>query len=427
MTGLPNRATFGQMLTRAIEQARRYTRRFAVLFVDLDRFKIINDSLGHEGGDELLKAMALRFRTCLRTSDVVARFGGDEFVLLIEEIKDRQTAGIVARNLLSAVLKPVRIAGQECRVTASIGIAMCPDDSRDANELMKHADMAMYQAKEEGKNNFQFYSPHISALSGERLQLETCLRDAIERDQLSMHYQAKVDIRTGEIRGVEALLRWSHPELGSVSPTRFIPIAEECGLIVQIGRWALTTACAQGAAWLREGLPPIGLAVNLSPRQFMDPDLVSGVIRVLDETGLPPTLLELEITESAIMHDIDAAVAKLTAIRTLGVRLAIDDFGTGYSSLSQLKRFPIDTLKIDRSFVKGIPGDAEDMAITEAILTVGRSLGVTVVAEGVETADQQAFLNGRACDEMQGFYFSRPSPPEEFADLLRTHVPAPRC
>jgi len=426
MTNLPNRAMFGQLLAHAIEQGRRYGRRFAVLFLDLDRFKIINDCLGHEAGDELLKVMAARLRESLRSSDVVARLGGDEFVLLVEELDDAQAAAIVARNVLSMVIKPVEILGQECRVTASIGISVFPEDAGDPKTLMKNADMAMYLAKEEGKNNYQFYSKDISALSVERLALETHLRRALERNELSLQYQAKVNIRTGEIKGVEALLRWWNPELGSVSPTRFIPVAEDSGLIVSIGRWAMKSACAQGAEWLRQGLPPVCLAVNLSPRQFKDPNLLNNVVEVLEETGIRPDLLELEITESMIMHDVDQAVRKLEAIKKLGIRLAIDDFGTGYSSLAQLKRFPIDTLKVDRSFIREIPGDAEDRAITEAIITMGKTLGVTIVAEGVETAEQQAFLSSRACDEMQGFYFARPSHPDAFADLLRTHVPAPR-
>jgi diguanylate cyclase (GGDEF)-like protein/PAS domain S-box-containing protein len=425
MTGLVNRTMFGEFLARAIARCHRPGRQFALMFIDLDRFKVINDSLGHECGDALLKAVAGRLRTTVRSSDVVARFGGDEFVLLIEDCKDRQAAAVVARNLLTAVLQPIEIAGQECRVTASIGIVLCPDDSRDANALLKLADLAMYQAKEEGKNGFQYYSASMGALSTERVQIETRLTGALERHELFINYQAKVDMRSGEIRGAEALLRWTHPELGIVSPARFIPIAEECGLIVPIGRWAMTTACRQAVEWYRQGLR-LCLAVNVSPRQFMDPHLVDHVRSVLDETGLPPSLLELEITESIMMHDHDAAVEKMTAMRDLGVRLAIDDFGTGYSSLSQLRRLPIDTLKIDQSFIRGIPRSPQDLAIAEAILTLGRSMGVTVVAEGVETADQQSFLSHHACDEMQGFHFHRPSTPEAFADLFRAHVPQPR-
>jgi diguanylate cyclase (GGDEF)-like protein/PAS domain S-box-containing protein len=425
MTGLLNRATFNQLLAHAIEQSRRHERRLAVLFIDLDRFKIVNDSLGHEAGDELLKVMATRIERCLRTSDVVARVGGDEFVVLVENLNDRQGAETVARNLLSAVIKPVGILGYDCRVTASIGIAIFPDDASDGKDLMKHADLAMYEAKDHGKNAFRFFSPGLNALSTERLAVETHLRAALEREELFLHYQAKVSAGTGEIKGVEALLRWSNPELGLVPPNRFIPVAEECGLIMPIGRWVIRTACAQNAAWLRAGLPPVCIAVNLSPRQFTDPKLSAHIVEALEDAGLPPELLELEITESMVMHDIEQAVRKLSDIKALGVRLALDDFGTGYSSLSQLKRFPIDTLKVDRSFIRDIPGDAEGGAITEAIIALGKSLGVTVVAEGVETFEQQRFLSQRACDELQGFYFSRPSHANAVAALLRDGTVAP--
>ena len=420
MTGLANRTLFSELLSRAVARERRHHRRFAVLFVDLDRFKIINDSLGHDGGDEVLKAVASRLCASVRSSDVIARFGGDEFVLLVHEIPDRHAAAIIARHLLSVVLTPAAIGEQQCRVTASIGVAVYPDDAEDANTLLKRADMALYRAKEEGKNTFQFYSPDLGARSEEKIKIETCLRDALARNELTLHYQAKVDMKSSAIRGVEALLRWTNPELGSVSPTRFIPIAEECGLIVPIGHWAITSACAQSVEWLRQGLPPICMAVNLSPRQFLDPNLVNVITGVIEETGIQPHLLELEITESVMSHDMESALAKLTAIRILGVRLAIDDFGTGYSSLSQLKRFPIDVLKIDRSFIKGIPSDKEDIAITEAILALAGSLGVRIVAEGVETLEQQTFLQRHDCHEMQGFYFSRPIPPEDFASLLRS-------
>jgi len=427
LTGLANRTLFGQLLGHAIEQRRRYGRCFAVMFVDLDRFKVINDSLGHEGGDCLLREVATRLRACLRASDVVARFGGDEFVLLVEELADREAAAVVARHVLSAVLQPVSVLGQECRVTASIGVSLCPDDAQEPSTLLKNADLAMYLAKAEGKNAFQFYSPEISVLADQRLKIEASLRGALERGELTMHYQAKMNVATGAISGVEALMRWTHPELGSVPPATFIPIAEESDLIVPIGRWALTAACAQSASWIGAGLPPIRMAVNLSPRQFTDPDLVANIARALEETGMRPDLMELEITEGMMMQDVDHALEKLVAIRALGVRLAIDDFGTGYSSLAQLKRLPINTLKVDRSFVRDLPTDLDGVGIAEAILAMGKSLGVTVVAEGVETVEQQAFLSARHCHEMQGFLFSRPVPPEEFARLLRTHVPVPRA
>jgi diguanylate cyclase (GGDEF)-like protein/PAS domain S-box-containing protein len=418
MTDLPNRAMFTQLLERAISAARRNGRRFAVLFIDLDRFKIVNDSLGHAAGDQLLQSMSTQIRQCLRAADVVARLGGDEFVVLAEDLTDPAQAAVIARSILSATLKPIVIMGQECRVTASIGIATYPADAEDARTLMKNADMAMYLAKERGKNNFQFYSKENVALSVERLALESNLRRALERNELSVHYQAKVDNKTGEIRGAEALLRWWNPDLGVISPAQFIPVAEDTGLIVPIGRWVLRRACEQNMEWQQRGLLPISMAVNLSPRQFKDPNLLDDIVDVLEQTSMPPELLELEITESMIMSNVDQAVERLTAIKSLGVRLAIDDFGTGYSSLSQLKRFPIDTLKVDRSFIRDIPANAEDRAITEAIIAMGKTLGVTIVAEGVETIEQRAFLGTRDCDEMQGYYFSKPTHPDQFARLL---------
>jgi diguanylate cyclase (GGDEF)-like protein/PAS domain S-box-containing protein len=425
LTGLPNRAMFAQLLNLAVETARRYDRRFAVLFIDLDRFKVINDTLGHEAGDVLLREMAARLRECLRASDVVARLGGDEFVVLVQEVSEPGQVAAIARNILAEVMKPIVILGQECRVTASIGICMHPEEGQDDQSVMKHADMAMYAAKEEGKNTYQFYSSAMHAHSIERLTLETNLRRALEQKELHLHYQAKVDFKDGSITGVEALLRWDNPTLGAVSPTQFIPVAEETGLIVPIGKWVLRTACEQNVAWLREGLPPVRMSVNLSMRQLNDEGLTREIETVLRETGMSPDLLELEVTESMIMHNAERAVRILTAIKALGVRLAIDDFGTGYSSLAHLKRFPIDTLKVDRSFIREIPKDTEDRAIAEAIIAMGKTLSLTVVAEGVETPEQQAFLSERACDEMQGYYFSTPVPPEEFAALLRTHRPEP--
>ena len=426
LTGLPNRAMFSQLLHIAVESARRYSRKVAVLFVDLDRFKIINDTLGHDAGDVLLREMAARLKECLRASDVVARLGGDEFVMLIQDVDTDGDVGIVARNVLSTVMKPVVILGRECRVTASVGICLFPEAALDEQAMMKNADMAMYLAKEEGKNNYQFYTANMKAHSVERLTLETNLRRALEKHELFIHYQAKVDFKSGTITGVEALLRWDNPELGSISPAQFIPLAEETGLIVPIGMWVLQTACAQNVAWQRQGLPAVCMSVNLSMRQLNDENLVKEIAAVLEETGMDPSLLELEVTESMIMHNSDRAVRVLTEIKTLGVRLAIDDFGTGYSSLAHLKRFPIDTLKVDRSFIREIPRDAEDRAIAEAIIAMGKTLSLTVVAEGVETPEQQAFLSDRSCDEMQGFYFSKPIAPEDFADLLRGHAPIPR-
>ncbi len=423
LTGLPNRMMFSSLLNVAIPTAARYKRNFAVMFIDLDRFKFINDTLGHEAGDTLLKEITARFKQTLRASDVIARLGGDEFVVLVQEVSDREHAATVARKMLSTAIKPMVLVGQECRVTASIGIAMFPGDGEDEQTLMKNADSAMYFAKEEGKNNFQFYSTEINSQSLERLTLETNLRRAMERKEFTLNYQAKLDLKSGAITGVEALLRWNNAELGSVSPVKFIPIAEETGLIVHIGRWVLRTACEQNVAWQREGLPPINMAVNLSVRQFADENLLDDIATILQETGMTPGLLELEITEGMLIHNIERAIKLLTAIKQLGVRLAIDDFGTGYSSLGQLKNFPIDTLKVDRSFIRDLATDSEDRAITSAIIAMGKTLSLTVVAEGVETVEQQNFLRGQACDEMQGYYFSKPIVADEFAALLRANTP----
>lgn len=422
LTGLPNRVMFSHLLSHAIPTAQRYGRSFAVLFIDLDRFKFINDSLGHEAGDKLLKEISSRFKKVLRASDVVARLGGDEFVVLVQEMNGSEHAAAVARKLLSAAIQPMMLLGRECRVTASVGIAMFPNDGDDEQTLMKNADIAMYFAKEEGKNNFQFYSKDIKSQSLERLALEANLRHALERNEFSLHYQAKRDLTSGAITGVEALLRWDNAELGSVSPAQFIPVAEETGLIVPIGKWVLETACAQNMHWQKEGLPPVCMAVNLSVRQFADEHLLEDLSSILRGTGMAPNLLELEITEGMVIHNPSQAIKLLTSIKNMGIRLAIDDFGTGYSSLGQLKNFPIDTLKVDRSFIRDIGSNSDDRAITEAIIAMGKTLSLTVVAEGVETMEQEAFLRLHACDEMQGYYFSKPIAAGEFAALLRQHV-----
>jgi diguanylate cyclase (GGDEF)-like protein/PAS domain S-box-containing protein len=422
LTGLPNRVLFSHLLNNAISAAQRYGRHFAVLFIDLDRFKFINDTLGHQAGDALLKEITARFKHNLRASDVIARLGGDEFVVLVQEMSEPNQAAIVARKLLDAAIDPVVLMGQECRVTASIGIAMYPSCGDDEQSLMKNADIAMYFAKEEGKNNFQFYSKEIKTQSLERLTLEANLRHALERREFTLHYQAKLDLKNDTITGVEALLRWNNAALGAVSPIQFIPVAEESGLIVPIGKWVLHTACAQNVAWQRQGLPPICMAVNLSPRQFSDPHLLHDIAAALKESGMAPQLLELEITEGMVVHHPEQAVKLLSAIKEMGVRLAIDDFGTGYSSLGQLKNFPIDTLKVDRSFIRDVATDPGDKAITQAIIAMGKTLSLTVVAEGVETPEQAAFLRDHACDEMQGYYFSKPIAGEEFASLMRSYA-----
>jgi diguanylate cyclase (GGDEF)-like protein len=419
LTDLPNRETFNQLLHFTIEAARRYQRRFAVLFIDLDRFKIINDSLGHEAGDLLLVEISERLRRSLRSSDVVARLGGDEFVVILESTVDSEDIEVIAQTLLSALGQPMQLCGHECHTTASIGIAMFPADGTDVQTLTKNADMAMYRAKEDGKNGFRFFTEEAKTQSIERLTLETSLRRALDREEFSLHYQPKVDLASGRITGVEALLRWTHPELGMLSPVQFIPLAEETGLIVPIGRWVLKQACAQNMAWQHQGLRPLSMAVNLSPRQFADESLLHHIDDALSSCGMSPMLLQLEVTESMVMQNVSRAVRILEAIRSRGIRLAIDDFGTGYSSMSLMKQFPIDTIKIDRSFVRNLADDGEDQAIAQAIIRMGKALGMTIVAEGVETTEQEAFLRDHACDEMQGFLFSKPVVPEQLADLLR--------
>ncbi len=418
LTGLPNRSMFNQLLSFSIANARRYQRQCAVLFIDLDRFKLINDSLGHGAGDKLLVEIAARLNGVVRASDVVARLGGDEFVVLLNEIAGSEQAVAVAHSLLTAFSKPLDLSGHECRITGSIGIAMFPDDGTDEQTLMKNADIAMYLAKAEGKNDVRLFSAEIETQSVDRLEIETNLRHAVERGQLVLHYQPKVDVVTGKIAGVEALLRWNHPSLGMLQPIKFIPLAEETGLIVMIGRWVLNTACAQNMAWQRAGLPPISMAVNVSPRQFSDDHLLSYIDDALESSGLEAKLLQIEITESMVMLNVERAMKVLDAIQSRGVRLAIDDFGTGYSSMSVLKRFPIDTIKIDRSFVRDLPDSSEDKAISEAIINMGKALGLTIVAEGVETIEQDKFLRDHACDEIQGFLFSKPVAPDKIVELL---------
>jgi diguanylate cyclase (GGDEF)-like protein/PAS domain S-box-containing protein len=429
LTGLPNRMMFSQLLNQAIESSRRHERQFAILFIDLDRFKIINDAMGHDAGDELLTEMAKRFRQSLRAvdvvgrpkerNDVVGRLGGDEFIILIEEISELSQVAVLAQRVLSTAMKPIVILGEECRVTASIGISVYPGDGEDEQTLMKKADMAMYFAKEEGKNNFQFYSQNTQSQAFERLSIETNLRKALERNELYLEYQAKLDFKTGVITGAEALLRWKNPLLGVVTPTQFIPVAEETGMIVSIGRWVMKTVCAQNVAWQSQCLPPVRVAVNLSLRQLMDDKLLEDIKAALDDSGMAPNLLELEITESMVMYKPERFIEVLTKIKNMGVRLALDDFGTGYSSLAQIKQFPIDTLKVDRSFIRNLSQNSEHKAIIEAIIAVGKTLSLNVVAEGVETMAQDEFLREHVCDEMQGFYFSKPVAPEQFADLLR--------
>jgi len=421
LTGLANRALFSRLLQQSLLEARRYSRPLAIMFVDLDRFKNINDTLGHGAGDELLKEMAARLKATLRASDAVARLGGDEFVILLPGVADMDGLAAAAQKILAAVGRSYAAEGQEFRVTASIGISMFPVDGIDEPTLMKHADIAMYQAKEEGKNTFAFYADELNKHSVERLAFESSLRRALEENQFEVHYQPKVDCQSGQMTGVEALLRWRHPDLGMVPPSQFIPIAEETGLIVALGKWVLETACRQQVAWCRSGLPTLRMAVNLSARQFGDESLLKDVSHVLSSTGIDPAQLEIEITESMLMRNVKRATEVLQAFKALGIRLSVDDFGTGYSSLSNLKRFPVDTIKVDRSFIRDLPSDEEDKAIANAIIAMGRTLGLTVVAEGVETHAQMAFLRDGGCDEIQGFYYSKAVPAAGIAELVRTH------
>jgi diguanylate cyclase (GGDEF)-like protein len=419
LTGLPNRSMFSKLLSQSISEAHRYGRHLAVAFLDLDRFKQINDTLGHEAGDQLLQEVATRLKGCVRESDTVARLGGDEFVVLLPQMEDEKHAALVAQKILAAAAKPFTLVGQEFRVTASIGISTYPQDGLDEQTLTKNADIAMYQAKAEGRNNFQFYSDKINANSLERLALESSLRHALERNEFRLHYQAKRDIASGKITGMEALLRWQHPDLGIVAPMQFIPVAEETGLIVPIGKWVLKTVCLQSVAWRNQGLPPLSIAVNLTPRQFCDEQLLSDITLILAETGMDPRLLEIEMTESLMIHDVENTLRILTRLKALGLRIAVDDFGSGYSSLAMLQRFPLDTIKIDRSLMRDIVGTAEDTGLADAIIAMGKSLSLTVVAQGVETREQAEHLRLHACDELQGFYFKRPLPVDEFTQLLR--------
>ncbi|HEY5556842.1 sensor domain-containing protein [Acetobacterium sp.] len=426
LTGLPNRLMFSQLLNHSIQSARQHKRQLAVFFIDLDRFKIINDTKGHEAGDQLLQEIAQRFKQTLSAADIVARQGGDEFIILIDDVRKLRQVEIVAHKILINTIKPVILLGEECHITASIGISIYPKDGEDEQSLMKNADIVLYFAKEEGRNNYQFYSNDIQSQSTERLSIETNLRHVLERNEFSLHYQAKVDFKTNVITGVEALLRWQNTYLGSVTPTQFIPVAEETGLIIPIGKWVLKTACDQNDAWQKMGLPTVCISINLSLKQLTDANLIEDIRLVLKDTGMTPSLLELEINESMVLYNTVQMISVLTKIKSMGVRLSMDNFGANYSSLTQIKNFPIDTLKIDRSFIRNIPKEVEDKTITKAIIDIGKTLSLNVVAEGVETLEQMNFLKEHSCDEMQGFYFSKPIVPEQFAALLREHVPTPQ-
>ncbi len=419
LTGLPNRNLLLDRLKQAVS-SQRQARSIAVVFIDLDHFKLVNDSLGHNAGDKLLQKMAERLRSAVRDGDTVSRMGGDEFILVLNDQHNEEIIFRAMQRIVGKVNEPLTIDGRELYVTASAGISLHPQDGADVETLLKNADAAMYRAKENGRNNFQFYTAEMNMLVNERLSLETSLRRALERDEFLLHYQPKLNLKTGRIVGVEALVRWQHPEWGLIYPDRFIPLAEETGLIVQIGEWVLRTACTQNRAWQDAGLPLIVMSVNLSPRQFRQDALFRSVARILSETGLRPEHLEMEITESMVMHNAEASIAILKGLKEIGVHLSVDDFGTGYSSLAYLKSLPIGILKIDRSFVHDIngPGGKSDGVLAQAIISLGHSLKLKVIAEGVEEDAQLAFLKANHCDEAQGYLFSRPVPPENCGLLL---------
>jgi diguanylate cyclase (GGDEF)-like protein/PAS domain S-box-containing protein len=422
LTELPNRVLLNDRLVEAIALSKRHRRKFAVLFVDLDRFKHINDSLGHVVGDRLLQAAANRLLECVRSSDTVSRHGGDEFVILLWELRHAQDAAVAAENILRALRRPHYIEHHELHITASIGIATYPDDAQDADALLNNADVAMYHAKESGRDNCQFFKPRMNEGAIERQALEHDLHQALERRELLLCYQPTINLLTGGIIGVEALIRWRHPKRGLVPPDQFIAIAEECGLIIPIGRWVLREACRQGRAWQIAGLPSVCLAVNISAVELRAPSFTSGVREILAQTRFEPRYLELELTETVLMQDCRSTADVLMELKDIGIRLALDDFGTGYSSLSYLRRFPIDALKIDRSFIHDLTTDADDASIVAAMIGMGRNLHMRVVAEGVETREQLDILQQHGCSQGQGFYFGRPVSALEFGHLLERGV-----
>jgi diguanylate cyclase (GGDEF)-like protein/PAS domain S-box-containing protein len=423
LTGMPNRMLLNDRVNQAIAWAQRHAKKVAVLFLDLDGFKHINDSLGHATGDKLLQSVAKRLVECVRGSDTVSRQGGDEFVVLLTEVGLSEDAAITARRMLQTVAQAHSVDQHDLHVTTSIGVSVFPDDGQDAETLIKNADTAMYQAKENGRQSYQFFKPAMNVRAVERQSIEESLRRALERKEFLVQYQPKVNLKTLEITGAEALIRWKHPVRGMVPPSDFIPIAEDCGLIVPIGNWVLREACKQARTWMDAGLPLATMAVNISAMEFRDEDFLDGVFRILRETGLDPAALELELTESVLMKRAESTQSILKILRGSGIQLAVDDFGTGYSSLSYLRKFPIDALKIDQSFIRQITTAPDETTIVTAVISMGRSLKLRVVAEGVETMEELTFLQAHQCEEAQGYYFSRPVLPERFAQLLKSGIP----
>jgi diguanylate cyclase (GGDEF)-like protein/PAS domain S-box-containing protein len=426
LTGLPNRMLLNDRISQAIALAPRSNSKVAVLLLDLDGFKYVNDSLGHPLGDKLIRSIATRLVGCVRDADTVSRQGGDEFVILLSGLHNAEEATILSRRILKAVAEVHLIDHHDLHITTSIGVSIFPDDGRDAETLIKNADTAMYQAKDDGRQCYRFFKPAMNVRAVERQSVEESLRGAMKRHELTLQYQPKIDLATGAITGAEALLRWTHPTRGLVSPATFIPVAEDCGLILPIGAWVLRQACAQARLWLDEGLNLGAMAVNVSAMEFRDESFLYGLFEILAETGLDPEYLELELTESVLMKQVESSTSILQTLRDRGVKIAIDDFGTGYSSLSYLRKFSVDALKIDQSFVRQITTAGDDAVIVTTVINMARSLKLRVVAEGVETLREVEFLRARQCDEAQGFYFSRPVPPQNFAALLRSGSPKVR-
>lgn len=420
LTSLPNRILFQDRLEQAIVRADRSQSMAALMLLDLDRFKTINDTLGHKAGDRLLVEVAHRLTGCIRRSDTVARLGGDEFTVILAEVADLNSVSEVARKILETISMPYTLEGQEMFVTTSIGISLYPHSGDSVEALAKTADIAMYQAKSQGRNNYQFFRDSAINSVAALFTLENQLRHALERNELAVHYQPQVEIETGKITGMEALLRWQHPQQGMIMPGKFIPLAEETGLIVPIGEWVLRQACAQNKAWQDAGLTPMRMAVNLSARQLKQKNFAEKVVEILDETGLDANWLELELTETTVMQNAEEALGLLNQLKSVGVWLSIDDFGTGYSSLSYLKRFPIDTVKIDKSFISAVASSEDDANISEAIIALANSMRLKVIAEGVESHDQLSFLRNHQCCDAQGFFFSHPLPADAVTALLHS-------